>query len=188
MDMHTVMAIALVSVVLVAFIAYYNRFVRLEQARLQAEGDVAAQLSQRWDLAPQIAGLVARYMAHEADLLQTLTKARHDATPFAPTDGGPFAPQGDGALRGAMAQFFARAEAYPQLRADTTFLHMQAALEESETQIAAARRALNAATAAYNAAIRQFPANVVAGVLGFRSLAYTSTNEVERARPAPFQV
>jgi LemA protein len=187
MDMQTATIAGLVSVVLVVFIAYYNRFVRLEQARMQAEGDVAAQLSQRWDLAPQIAGLVARYMAHEADLLQSLTQARHDASPFVPGTAGPFAPQGDGALRGAMAQFFARAEAYPQLRADSTFLHMQAALEESETQIAAARRALNAATAAYNAAIRQFPANIVAGVLGFRSLAYTATVEAERARPAPFQ-
>lgn len=170
------------------FIAYYNRFVRLEQARMQAEGDVAAQLSQRWDLAPQMAGLVARYMTHEADLLQNLTKARHEASPFAPSEGGPFGPQGDGPLRGAMAQFFARAEAYPQLRADTTFAHMQTALEEAEAQIAAARRAFNAATASYNAAIRQFPANVVAGVLGFRSCAYTEAKTEAVSRPTPFQV
>lgn len=176
------------AVVAGVFITYYNRFVRLEQGRLQAEGDVSAQLSQRWDLAPQMAGLVARYMTHEVDLLQNLTKARHEASPYAPSEGGPFGPQGDGPLRGAMAQFFARAEAYPQLRADTTFTHMQTALEEAEAQIAAARRALNAATAAYNGAIRQFPANIVAGVLGFRSFAYTEAKAEAVGRPTPFQV
>jgi LemA protein len=188
MDVQTAFVIALVVVVFVVFVAYYNLFVRLEQARMQAEGDVAAQLCQRWDLAPQMAGLVARYMAHETDLLQNLIKARHEASPFLPSNSGPFSPEGDGALRGAMAQFFARAEAYPQLRADSTFLHMQAALEEAETQIAAARRALNAATAAYNGAICQFPANIVAGILGFRPYTYTAINEMERSRPSPFQV
>lgn len=167
-------ALALVVGVVVA----YNHFVVMHQRRLQAEGDVAAQLNQRWDVVPQMAALVARYMAHETDLLEGLTMVRE------PKGAGPVLPlsQEDG-LRSTMAQFFARAEAYPHLRADATFVRMQDAVEEAEMHLAAARRALNAATAQYNSAVGLFPLNLVAGVFGFKPAVFVQGLEGSTQRP-----
>ena len=163
---------AVILVVLLGFALAYNLFVSLDQARQQAQGDVAAQLSQRWDVVAQMAALVSRYMGHESDLQQALTRVRGERQDSEGAD-----------IRATMAGFFARAEAYPDLRADATFVRMQQAVEEAETQLAAARRALNSATARYNNAVRQFPLNIAAAIFGFRAASFVNASEDVSGRP-----
>lgn len=174
-------ALAVAFSVLVALA--YNYFVVLDQRRLQAEGDVSAQLNQRWDVVAQMARLVGRYMSHEATVLQDLTQARAREG-MAAVSGEEM----DSKLRATMAGLFARAEAYPELRADSTFVRMQHAVEESEAQLAAARRMLNAAIAQYNSAVRQFPLNILAGVFGFRPAVYVGHPAEAATRPEPLGI
>jgi LemA protein len=56
-------------------------------------------------------------------------------------------------------------ENYPDLKASQNFIDLQKALNEVESQIAAARRAYNAAVTDFNNAIEMFPGNLMAGMM-----------------------
>ena len=75
-------------------------------------------------------------------------------------------------------------ENYPQLKANENFLHLQASLNDVEEQIAAARRAYNAAVTDYNNAIEMFPTNIIASTMGLRRRAVFEAEESERATPS----
>jgi LemA protein len=75
----------------------------------------------------------------------------------------------EGALSGALMGLFGIVENYPQLKADQNFQQLMAELSDIENKIAAARRFFNSATNEYNTQVQQFPANIVAGMFGFKS-------------------
>ena len=79
----------------------------------------------------------------------------------------------------AIGQLLVTAEAYPDLKADKNFQQLQRALNEVEEQISAARRTFNAAAKAYNDAVRMFPTNLLAAVLGHRERTYFDAPESE---------
>jgi len=56
-------------------------------------------------------------------------------------------------------------ENYPDLKANTNFLDLQRALNETESQISAARRAYNAAVTDFNNGIETFPGNLMASLM-----------------------
>ncbi len=58
-------------------------------------------------------------------------------------------------------------ENYPNLKADRSFLKLQASWNESEEQIAAARRSYNAAITLYNNSFEGFPGNMFAKNMRF---------------------
>jgi LemA protein len=59
-------------------------------------------------------------------------------------------------------------EAYPDLKANQNFLNLQEEISDIENKLAAARRFFNSATKELNNAVEVFPANVVAGMFGFK--------------------
>ena len=80
-------------------------------------------------------------------------------------------------------QFFAVAENYPELKASENFLQLQRSLNETEEQLAAARRTYNASVTDYNNAVQTFPTNLLAGMFGFTRKAVLTIPEAERATP-----
>ena len=75
-------------------------------------------------------------------------------------------------MRSALGRLLAVAERYPDLKANQNFLELQAQLEGTENRIAVARKDFNETAQAYNVAVRRFPANIVAGIFGFRQKPY----------------
>ena len=73
----------------------------------------------------------------------------------------------DGRIENGLHSLFAVAEGYPSLRTSDNFLQLQGGLNEVEDQIAAARRAFNAAVTDYNNGLQTFPSCVAAGILGY---------------------
>ena len=59
-------------------------------------------------------------------------------------------------------------ENYPDLKASTNFLQLQGTLNEVEEQLAASRRAFNAAVTLYNNSIEVFPSNIIASVMNYK--------------------
>ena len=86
-------------------------------------------------------------------------------------------------LAAALSGVLARIEAYPGLRASENVLQLQAALNEIEEQISAARRFFNAAVTDYNNSIEMFPSNFVASAAGMKRRAFFEIPEVERTVP-----
>jgi LemA protein len=74
-------------------------------------------------------------------------------------------------------------EAYPELRSNQNVLQLQAALNEVEEQISAARRFYNTAATEYNTARRVFPSNLVAAMMRLDAMPVYSAETEERATP-----
>jgi LemA protein len=73
-------------------------------------------------------------------------------------------------------------ENYPQLKASENFMHLQRTLVELEEQIAAARRAFNAAVLDYNNAVQMFPTNIAASVMGYKRKDFFEIEEEEKKK------
>lgn len=139
---------------------------------------IDAMLKKRFDLVPNLVATVERYMTHEREVLQKLTTLRAQAT-----TGGTGVDEKvklDNSLTSALRSVFALAENYPQLRASDNFLQLQGALNETEDQIAASRRAYNAAVTDYNNGCGMFPLNVVASLMGYRPMTWFEISDAER--------
>lgn len=165
---NTWIIVAIILIPLVFVIMLYNRLIALRQTRKNAFSDIDVQLKQRFDLVPQLVETVKGYAAHEKTVFENVTEARSRVGRSG--SGGPGADrlQAEGALGTAMMNLFAVAENYPALKADQNFQQLQAELSDIENKIAAARRFFNSATGEYNTSVQQFPANLIAGMFGFK--------------------
>jgi LemA protein len=153
-------------ILLVLFgITVYNRLVRLRNNREQSFADIDVQLKQRHDLIPQLVETVRGYMKHEKDLLTEITAARAGAMNAKSIDEKISA---ENRLTGALGGLNIAFEAYPDLKANQNFLNLQGEISDIENKLAAARRYFNAATKELNNAIEVFPANIIAGMFGFK--------------------
>jgi len=170
--------LAIVVVVVIVLIMIYNRLVSLNQRATQSWSDISVQLKQRHDLIPNLVETVKGYATHERGTLEAVTQARNAAV--AATNPQAQA-QAENMLTGALRQLFAVAEAYPDLKANQNFLQLQAELSDIENKIAASRRFFNNSVQEYNSAIQQFPAVLLAGMLGFTQRGFFELDEAEKA-------
>ena len=158
-------------------ISVYNGLVALRARTAQAYADIDVQLKQRHDLVPALVETVKGYAAHESATLESVMAA--PATALRATGPAELAAAEQG-LSGALGRLFALAEAYPDLKANTNFLDLQAQLGTIEDKLAAARRFFNNAVAEYNAATEAFPAVLVARQLGFTQRDYFDVGPAAR--------
>ena len=84
-------------------------------------------------------------------------------------------------LADALRRVFALAAAYRDFTANQNFVQRQAKLSRLENKIAAARRLLNDAMSAYNAASEQAPSALLARPLRFQPRGFSEPPEPERA-------
>jgi LemA protein len=177
MNASTYILIAIGIIALFATIIF-NRLVALRQAWKRAFADIDVQLKQRHDLIPNLVETVKGYAAHESGVFTKVTEARTAAmrATSMPEKGA-----AEGVLSGALANLFAVAENYPQLKANENFRQLQDELSDLENKIAAARRFLNNAVAEYNTAIQQFPAVLLAGAAGFTPAQMFGLDDAEKA-------
>ena len=164
--------LAIVAVIGLFLIFGYNRLVRLRQNVRQASSDIDAQIRARSDLIGNLVNTVKGYAAHEKDTLEAVLKARAAANG---------ATQAEGMMTAALGKLFAVAEAYPDLKANQSFLDLQRELSDIENKVAASRRFLNSSVAEYNSAIEVFPAVLYASAFGFKAeTMFTLTEEARQ--------
>jgi LemA protein len=174
-------------ILIVAILGYavflYNDLVRKRQLKQEGWSGIDVQLKRRTDLIPNLLETVKGYMGHERETLEAVTKARADAT--AAANASPEArAKVEGALSGALGRLLAIAEAYPDLKANTTFLEFQAALQTVENELQLSRRYYNGTVRDLNTAVESFPSVVVANMFHFDKAEYFELeNEADRAVP-----
>jgi LemA protein len=179
--------------VLVLFLSgIYNRLVKLRNRFKNAFAQIDVQLKRRYDLIPNLVETAKGYMKHERETLEAVILARNQAVnankqaSMNPSDASAMQSLvgAETALGGAMARFFALAEAYPDLKANQNMAQLQEELTSTENKVAFARQAFNDAVTAYNTARETFPAVVFAGMLGFsEAQLFEVTMEQEREAP-----
>jgi LemA protein len=176
-----IVLLAIVLLVALLLVLFYNRLVRLRNRVDNAWAQVEVQLKRRWDLIPNLVETVKGYAAHERETFEAVTQARANAQQ-ARTPGE--TAQAEGILGAALGRLFAVAEAYPELQADENFRQLQTELAETENRVAVSRQVYNDAVLTYNNAIQTFPGAVLAGPFGFTVREFFDVEEAAQ-REAP---
>lgn len=156
----------------------YNGMVKMNEAVAAQWSNVENQYQRRLDLIPNLVNTVKGYASHEQQTLTDVVNARAKATQtqinFEQLDEATMQRlnRTQGELSSALSRLMAISESYPDLKANQNFLELQAQLEGTENRIAVERRKFNDTVRTYNAYIRQFPKNLIAGMFGFTPKPY----------------
>ena len=183
MKKSTIIILALLAVIVIWCITGYNGLVKADEAVSTAWSNVENQYQRRADLIPNLVNTVKGYAAHEKETLDAVVAARARATQVT-VDAENMTPEmlqeyqkSQGEVGAALGRLLAVAEAYPDLKANTNFLELQAQLEGTENRISVERRNFNEAAKDYNTSIRTVPRNILAGLFGFEKRPYFEAQE-----------
>ena len=179
--MLTLISIAVVVLLALLVIVFYNRLVRLRNRTENAWAQVDVQLRRRYDLIPNLVETVKGYASHERETFEEVTRARTAAQQATTVEEQAAA---ENVLTAAIGRLFAVAEAYPELRATENFQQLQAELADTENKIRVARQVYNDAVLSYENAREQVPTNIVASLFGFGERPYFEVDE-PAVREAP---
>lgn len=175
-----IIGIVVIVAIAMAIAGIYNNLVTLRNRVDNAWQNIDTQLQRRNDLIPNVVETVKGYAAHEQETLDAVTAARTAATSAVTPDEKMAA---DNVLTGALRQLLMVAEAYPDLKANTNFIQLQATLQETEDKISYARQSYNDCVLNYNNGIQTFPGNIFAGIFQFKPR--TGFEAAGAAREAP---
>ncbi len=183
------MAVLIILIVIVATIAFvligaYNELVTLRNRYKNAFAQIDVQLQRRYDLIPNLVETAKGYMKYEQETLEAVIQARNSAysanSRAAQNPGDPQSMEQLGAaeanLTGAMGRFMAIAEAYPDLKADSSMNRVMEELSSTENKVAFARQGFNDAVTNYNTKREIFPNNLISG-------GFNAANLLEEAAP-----
>ncbi|MHC5064340.1 MAG: LemA family protein [Planctomycetota bacterium] len=147
---------------LIWFIANYNRFVRLQNHLKESWADIDVELKRRYELIPNLVATVKGYAKHEQETLEKVINLRNRAM----ANHGTAASQAadEGVMLQGLKGVFALAEGYPDLKADANFLALQKELSLTEDRIAAARRFFNANVRDLRQLREMFPTSIIASM------------------------
>mgnify|MGYP006077558519 CR=1 FL=1 len=177
----TITLIAIPVVTILWVIATYNKLVKFRNHIKMAFSGIDVQLKRRTDLIPNLINTVKGYAAHEKEVLESLTKARTSIMNGSASGNINEMADGNNMLSGALKSVFAVAENYPDLKANQNFLSLQESLEETEDQVAAARRIYNANVNDLNTKVESFPSVIIASMFGFGQTQLFTIVESDRA-------
>ena len=160
--------------ILVPFVAGcgYNRIQTLDEQTNQARSQIEVQLQRRADLIPNLVNTVKGYASHEQEVFEQVAKARSGLLGAIQTHDPQQMADANATLTTGLGRLLAISEAYPQLKADQSFLRLQDELTGTENRIAVARGDYNRAAEQYNAYIRQFPQAITGKVIGAKAKPY----------------
>ncbi len=150
----------------------YNQIQQKDEQAAQSQKQISVQLQRRADLVPNLVNTVKGYAQHEEAVFTQVATARGALTGALQTGDAAQMAAANAQLTGALGRLIAVAEAYPQLKADQTFLRLQDELAGTENRIATARGDYNQAVQDYNAYIRTFPQAITAKVTGAKARTY----------------
>lgn len=186
--MTALITIGVILVLAIGFvISQYNGLITLKNRYKNSFAQIKVQLKRRHDLIPNLIETAKKYMDHERGTLEAVIEARNAAQKATENaEQKPGDSESMSLLAGAekllnksMGNFFALAENYPDLKANTTMNGLMEELTSTENKIAFARQAYNDSVMTYNTKCQVFPTNVVAGTFNFTEAALLDIEDTE---------
>ncbi|MEE8328755.1 MAG: LemA family protein [Thermodesulfovibrionia bacterium] len=158
----------------------YNNVIAMDENIKGKWAQVENQLKRRYDLIPNLIETVKGYAAHETDLFKHIADAR---TKYfqAKTVKGKI--QASNQLEGVLSRLLLLREAYPNLKANESFLKLQDSLEGTENRIAVERKRYNEAVQLLNTYVRTLFGRFFAGIAGVSGAEYYEIPEAEKEVP-----
>ena len=159
--MEIIIVLGVIALVVLFFVAQYNRLIRLNISVDEAWAQIEVQLKRRADLIPNLVETVKGYAAHEQSTFDAVVTARAKATTASTVADTAAA---DGMLTQALRGLLAVAEAYPDLKASANFISLQEELATTENKVAFSRQFYNDNVRELNTAVKTVPTNFFAGL------------------------
>lgn len=172
--------LAIIVLIAIIFIYYFNRFVVLGNRIDNSLSQIDVQLRKRADLVPNLINSVKGYAKHEKGIMTEVTKARNllvNAKTFEKRA------KAGADLEHSLGRLFAIAENYPQLKANENFLQLQQELSAIEDRIAYSRQFYNDSILSYNNATKQFPGTFFANIYGKKPKQFLQIPQESKAVP-----
>ena len=177
-----VIVIVIAVVVLALVIGAYNGLIRRRNQIENAWSQIDVQLKRRLDLVPNLVETVKGYAAHESETLEAVINARNASIAAPDTPDGQAG--ANNMLTGALGKLFALGEAYPDLKANQSFLQLQEELTATEGRVAYSRQFYNDSVLDYNNKLEQFPTVFFAKAMKFDRREYFQAEEAARTVPS----
>lgn len=187
----TIIGLIVIAIAAIYLVFIYNRLVSLRNQFKNGFAQIDVQLQRRHDLIPNLVEAAKAYLVHEKSTLTQVMEARNNAVSAQkdaakdPGDGTKIQRLGgaENLLTKALANFYAVAENYPDLKANETIQQLMEELSSTENRVSFARQAYNDGVMSYNIFREQFPNNVIAGMFAFKE-----TSQLELESPEARQV
>lgn len=192
MKKGTITILSIVGIVAFIFlwgVSVNNRLVTNEENVAKAWSQVENVYKRRMDLIPQLVNTVKGAANYEKGVLTEVTNARAgvqqtqvDPSQLTEEQVRAYQKAQDNLSKALANTIKVTVERYPELTATQGFRDLQTQLEGTENRITVERGKFNEAVQAYNTKLRRFPANLIAGMLGFEKKGYFTAPE-EAAEP-----
>ena len=143
----------------------YNGLIALKNDIDKAWANIDVMLKQRHDELSKLLDVCKGYMNYERETLQKITEARSLYQQARTVDQKA---QADQSITTALRGFFAVAENYPDLKANSNFQQLQKRITELENQIADRREFYNDSVNTFNIRIQQVPDTFVASFMNLK--------------------
>ncbi len=181
MAVSTFVTLGILVLVVGYAVSLYNNLVGLKHRVSQAWSNIDVLLKQRHDELPKLVETCKQYMSYEQETLEKVIRARSSVANAAQQQDMDALGQAETALRAGLGRLFALAEAYPELKANTSFQHLQARISDLENGIADRRELYNDAVNLNNIRIEQFPDILIARFFNFGPFKLLQFSEEETA-------
>lgn len=175
-----IIILAIILIIVVWGISSYNELVRLRNAVHDQWSQIDVHLKRRADLVPNLVATVKGYAKHEKETLEEVIEARNKAV-SATTPSDEMAANNE--LTSALTKLFALTEAYPELKANTNFMDLQANLKDTEDKISFARQFYNDTVLKYKNKLEVFPTSIIANLFGFKAEKFFEATAAEKETP-----
>lgn len=169
--------LGIVLLLAIILVSLYNKLASQKVVINEASADIETMLKQRYDMIPNLVSIVKGYAQHEKGTFEAVTELRTKAMAA-----GSFDEKAkiEDQLTKGLSKIFALAENYPELKANTNFLDLQASLKDLEDNIQKSRRFYNGTVRDFNTMIVVFPNNILAGMFGFKAEPFFEASEEEQ--------
>jgi LemA protein len=161
-------------------IGIFNRFVKNRNTVNDAWSNIDVALKRRHDLIPNLVETVKGYAKHEKSTFEEVINARNAAMQV---------PKGDinaqikaeNQLQQSLRSIFALGEAYPDLKANASFLDLQSKLNLIEENLERSRRYYNGTVRENNTYGESFPGVLFAGMFKYKHFDFFEVDEESKA-------
>ncbi len=171
--------LAVIVVIVLLLVVVFNRFVKNKNMVKDAWSNIDVALKRRYDLIPNLVETVKGYAAHEKTTLESVINARNAAMAV-PSDDINAQIKAENQLQQTLRSIFALGEAYPDLKANASFLDLQQKLNEIEINLERSRRYYNGTVRENNTYGESFPGVLFAGMFSYQHFDYFETDEASR--------
>lgn len=179
--MTTILIIAIVVIVALWFIGVQRSLVSKEELCKNSLSQIGVQQASRWDALKALAEMTKSYSEFEYKALMDIIAQRKPVTAGSTAAD---ANSQENMLTQAMTHIMAVGEQYPQLKASETYTKTMDSINTYENQVRMSRMVYNDSVTSFNRAVRQFPNNLIAGILGFSVKDYLVENTGKSEMPS----